>query len=231
MKQSDTKFTGFTPETFQFFNDLEENNYKPWFDEHKPVYESEVLLPLKAFAAAMTPSFYAVDPKMDLRPNKMISRIYRDIRFSKDKTPYKKQIWVMFQRPFTKATDEWTLFPGYYFEIGKGGAGYGMGLFEGKKKIMDAYREQVEYDPDYFEQITNGLLEKKGFQLGGEAYKRPLKNDLPEKLQPWIQKKGVYLYKQLPVSEMLFSSRLIEFMEKEFSNLHPLYDFFVDICD
>lgn len=231
MKQSETKFVGFSPKTFQFFRELEENNYKPWFDEHKSIYETEILQPLRAFAVAMTPSFYEVDSQMEFRPNKMISRIYRDIRFSKDKTPYKNHMWVMFQRSFMKTTDEWTSFPGYYMEIGKEGVNYGMGLFDGKKKIMDAYRDRIEYDPDSFREIVEGLQEKQAYVLGGEQYKRPLKNNLSDYFQPWVQRKGVYLTKNIPESKIMYSADFVSFMEKEFSYLHPLYEFLVDICD
>jgi uncharacterized protein (TIGR02453 family) len=230
MKASE-KFTGFSRETFRFFAGLEENNYKPWFEEHRPVYESEVLQPLKALAVALTPSFYAMDPQMDLRPNRMISRIYRDIRFSLDKTPYKKHMWISFQRMLKKQTPEWENFPGFYLEIGKDGAGYGMGMFAAKKKIMDRFRDQIEYEQAHFKKITAGLLDKHHFILGGEEYKRPLANDLPDYFQTWIQRKGIYLYKNIPVSETLFSDDFVSCMEKEFSLLHPLYDFFVDVCD
>jgi uncharacterized protein (TIGR02453 family) len=225
------KFTGFSRETFRFFAGLEENNYKPWFEAHRPVYESEVLQPMKALAAALAPSFCAIDPQMDLRPNRMISRIYRDIRFSPDKTPYKKHMWISFQRLFKKQTPEWENFPGFYLEIGKEGAGYGMGMFAAKKKIMDRFRDQVEYEQAHFKEITAGLLDKHHFVLGGEEYKRPLNNDLPDYFQPWIQRKGIYLFKNLPISEAFFSEAFVARMETEFSLLHPLYDFFVDVCE
>jgi uncharacterized protein (TIGR02453 family) len=225
------KFAGFSPETFRFFAELEENNYKPWFDEHKPLYESEVLQPLKALATALTPFFAAVDSQMDFRPAKIISRIYRDIRFSPDKTPYKKHLWIAFQRPFQKQTSEWASFPGFYMEIGKEGSGYGMGMFEAQKKVMDRYRDRVEYEPEHFRKITAGLIEKHLFEIGGEEYKRPLKNELDEYFQPWIQRKGIFLTKHIPVSELLFSDHLVRYMEKEFALLQPLYDFFIDVCD
>jgi uncharacterized protein (TIGR02453 family) len=229
--KSPGKFTGFSPETFQFFADLEENNYKPWFDEHKPVYELEVLQPLKALAVALTPSFYAIDSQMDLQPNRMISRIYRDMRFSPDKTPYKKHMWISFQRPFQKQTSEWATFPGFYLEIGKEGSGYGMGMFAAQKKTMDNYREKVEYEQAHFRSITAGLLDKHGFEIGGEEYKRPVKSELDEYFQPWIQRKGIYVTKSLPVSDVIFSENLVKYLEKEFALLQPLYDFFVDVCD
>lgn len=224
-------FKGFTPETFQFFADLKENNYKPWFDEHKHIYETEVLYPLKALAVALTPAFYEIDPEMDFRPNKMISRIYRDIRFSKDKTPYKSHMWLSFQRPFVKTTDDWTSFPGYYMEIGEEGVNFGMGMFQAKKRIMDVFRDKVEYEQSHFRNITEGLINDNGFILGGEEYKRPIINNLSAYYQPWIQRKGIYLHKNIPIGDILYSDKFVLYMEKQFSPLHSLYEFFVDVCD
>ncbi|KAA6317762.1 hypothetical protein EZS27_032136 [termite gut metagenome] len=225
------KFSGFTPDTLQFFAELEENNYKPWFDEHKLIYEQQVLQPLKALAAALTPFFASVDSQMDFRPVKLISRIYRDIRFSHDKTPYKTHLWIAFQRPFQKQSSEWMSFPGFYMEIKKDGSTYGMGLFEAQKKVMDRYREQVAYEPQQFRKITAGLVEKHHFKIEGEEYKRPLKNDLDEYFQPWLQRKGLWLTKSIPVSDILFSEKLVPQMEKEFALLQPLYEFFVNVCE
>jgi uncharacterized protein (TIGR02453 family) len=225
------KFTGFSPDTFQFFAGLEENNYKPWFDEHKPIYELEVLQPLKALAVALTPFFYNVDSEMDFRPNRMISRIYRDIRFSPDKTPYKKHLWISFQRPFQKQTGDWASFPGFYMEIGKEGGSFGMGMFEAQKKVMDRFRDQVEYEPEHFKSLTAELTDKHNFTIGGEEYKRPVKNELDAYFQPWIQRKGIYLTKYIPINEIFYSDKLISYMEQEFALLQPLYDFFVNVCD
>ena len=224
-------FSGFTPETFRFFAELEENNCKPWFDEHKSIYESEVLLPLKALANALVPFFASVDSQMDFRPVKLISRIYRDIRFSHDKTPYKKHLWIAYQRPFQKQSTEWMSFPGFFMEIGKEGSNYGMGLFEAQKKVMDRYREMIEYQPEPFKKITAGLVEEHGFIIEGEEYKRPVKSDLDAWFQPWIQRKGIWLVKSIPVGGVLFSEELVAYLEKEFALLQPLYDFFVDICE
>jgi uncharacterized protein (TIGR02453 family) len=221
------KFTGFTPETFQFFNDLKENNYKPWFDEHKPIYEKEVLQPIKALVLAITPALYAIDPQMNFRPNKIISRIYRDIRFSNDKSPYKTNLWFTFQR----IVQNWENFPGFYAEIGNNGYQYGMGLFMGKKKVMDDFRFKVGLERDHFREITEDLIGKHGYKIGGETYKRTLNNDLPEYFQQWIQVKSVYLYKKFPVGEELYREDFAQFLANEFTLLQPLYEFMIDICD
>jgi uncharacterized protein (TIGR02453 family) len=189
------------------------------------------LQPLKALANTLVPFFASIDPQMDFRPVKLISRIYRDIRFSHDKTPYKKHLWIAYQRPFQRQTTEWMSFPGFFVEIGKEGANYGMGMFDAQKKVMDRFREMIEYQPEQFKKITAGLVEEQGFTIEGEAYKRSLPSKLDDYFQPWIQRKGIYLVKSIPAGEILFSENLAAYFEKEFALLHPLYDFFVDICE
>ncbi len=220
-------FTGFTPETFQFFRDLGENNCKPWFDEHKYIYEQELLQPLKSLVTAMTPAMYEVDKQIDFRPNRMLSRIYRDTRFSHDKTPYKTHMWMTFQR----LVPEWQNFPAFFMEISADGYLYGMGLYGSKKKIMDDLRERIEYQPEHFREITRDLTGKSGFILEGEQYKRPLKNSLPEYFQPWMQRKSVYIYKKCPVGNELFNSGFADFLSSEFTSTKPLYDFLADVCE
>ena len=229
MKQQKIEpFSGFSPETFKFFNDLKEYNHKPWFDKNKPIYEEEILRPLKALAHVMTPVMYAIDPRINMNPNKIVSRIYRDVRFSKDKTPYRTSMWISFQRLLT----DWQNFPGYYLEISENGYQYGMGLYLPKKKEMDNFRSAIEYDPNHFREMTEDLIGKNGFIIGGEEYKRPMgKNALPEYFQQWIQRKSIYLYKQFPVGEELFSVDFAQFMADEYTLLLPLYDYLVEICE
>ena len=78
-------FTGFHPESLQFFKDLKANNNKPWFDAHKPDYERYVLAPARDFVVALGKRLRELSPDVvaDPRVNKSIFRIYRDIRFSK----------------------------------------------------------------------------------------------------------------------------------------------------
>ena len=221
------KFTGFTPGTFEFFAGLKENNYKPWFEEHKPVYELEVLQPLKALVLAMTPAMYSIDSQMNFRPNKIISRIYRDIRFSKDKSPYKTNMWITFQR----MVSDWECYPGFYMEISADSYQYGMGLWMGKKNIMDEYRAKIEYEPEQFQQMTEDLIAKHRFEIGGDEYKRPISNSLPDYFQTWIQRKSIYLYKTFPIRKELFDEGFVHYLSDEFSLLQPLYDFLRDVCD
>jgi len=220
------KFTGFTQETFDFFSGLKENNYKPWFEEHKAVYERAVKQPLKALVLAMAPAMYSIDSQMNFNPNKIISRIYRDIRFSTDKSPYKTNMWITFQR----IVPDWESFPGFYMEINGVEYQYGMGLWMAKKNVMDDYRAKIEIEPEHFRQITEDLTGKHHFVLGGDEYKRPLINSLPDYFQPWYQRKSIYLYKICPIGKELFDEGFAQHLFKEFALLQPLYNFLVDVC-
>jgi len=221
------KFTGFTQETFDFFAGLKENNYKPWFEERRAVYERAVLQPLKALVLAMTPAMYSIDSQFNFQPNKMVSRIYRDIRFSTDKSPYKTNMWIMFQR----TVPDWENYPGFYMEINDEGYQYGMGLFMAKKNVMDEYRAKIEYEPEHFRQMTKELIDKHHFVLGGDEYKRPINNSLPDYFQTWIQRKSIYLYKVCPVGKEMFDEGFAQHLAKEFTLLQPLYEFMADICE
>ncbi len=218
------KFSGFTPATIQFFKDLEENNYKPWFDANKQVYEKELLEPFRAMIAAMTPAMYGIDPRFELRPHRVLSRIYRDTRFSKDKTPYKTCLWMTFQRPVTN----WENFPGFFMELSAKGYLYGMGLYMANKQTMEDFRSRVVEDPSYFQSITSGLTGKRKFQVDGELYKRALSNELDDYFQPWMQRKSVWLMKNCPIGDEVFDERIRLQLEDDFTAMKDLYQFFLD---
>jgi len=220
------KFTGFTQGTFDFFAGLKENNYKPWFEEHRSIYEKEVQQPLKALVLAMTPAMYSIDSQFNFQPNKIVSRIYRDIRFSTDKSPYKTNMWITFQR----IVPDWTGFPAFYMEISDEGYQYGMGLYMAKKNVMDEYRAKIEYEPEQFRQMTQNLIAGHHFVLGGDEYKRPINNSLPYYFQTWYHRKSIYLYKICPVGKELFDEGFAQHLYKEFALLQPLYEFMTDVC-
>lgn len=216
-------FDGFKPETFQFFKDLEQNNYKEWFDNHKSIYTDAVLKSLKLLVAYLSPTMQVIDPSFELRPHRVISRIYRDVRFSKNKDPYKTCMWFTFQIPVPR--DDWKDYPGYFMEIRGDEYTLGMGLLAPKKKVMDVFREEVEYNAEEFKQITQRTVLDRGFSVQGEEYKRPITNDLTEYYQPWIQRKGVWVGKTCLIGGEIFSQNFAEKTKEDFLALEWLYNF------
>jgi len=221
------KFTGFTQETFDFFAGLKENNCKPWFEEHKDMYKQDVLQPLQGLVLAMTPAMCSIDSQMNFQLNKVISRIHRDIRFSPDKSPYKTNMWMVFQR----IVPDWEGFPAFYMDINADSYQYGMGLYMAKKNVMDEYRAKIEYEPETFRQMAEAVIGKHHFTLGGDEYKRQIPNSLPDYFQTWYQRKNIYLYKNCPIGKEMFNEGFAQHLAGEFTLLQPLYEFMVDICD
>lgn len=219
----DLVFKGFTPETFKFLADLKENNYKEWFDAHKQIYEKELLIPLKALVSTLSPAMYNIDQSFELRPHRCLSRIYRDTRFSKNKEPYKDFMWMAFQIPVTN--DVWKDYPGYFMEISATGYTLGLGLFQPKKKVMDAFRDEITYDSEEFQRITQKVVLDRGYVINGEEYKRPIPNDLPEYFQPWINRKGIWVSKSSPIGEELYTADFANIVKDDFIAMEWLYNF------
>jgi uncharacterized protein (TIGR02453 family) len=213
--------TIFTSETFDFLRDLRANNARGWFDAHRAIYTASVLGPLLALVEALAEPMLDIDSAFVVAPavGKTISRIYRDTRFSKDKSPFRDHMWITFKRPGA----DWQDAPGYYCEINPDGFSYGMGLYAPTRETMDAFRGVLEKTPAVFHTAMQGLEE---FQVGGESYKRPLNPALPAELQPWYQRKSIYWYRSGSVDARLTSADFAPFLAGEFARLAPLYAFF-----
>lgn len=216
-------FNGFTPATIQFFKDLQDNNYKEWFEEHRSVYDNELVKPFKELISTLTPTMYNIDSQFELRPHRVLSRIYRDVRFSKNKDPYKTCLWMSFQVP----TPDWVNIPGFFMELNAETYFYGMGLFAPKKKTMDALRDSIAYDAKEFQAQTQKILDR-GFVIYGDEYKRPIPNELSEYFQPWVQRKNLYVGKSIPINEDVFSPKFAEIIREDYESLVWLYDFLKD---
>lgn len=91
----------FTRETFQFFRDLRKNNKKAWMDRNRERYQRAVVQPFRLLLEELTPAILELDERFDVsgRTGRNFSRINRDIRFAKDKTPYKAQMYLKFELP------------------------------------------------------------------------------------------------------------------------------------
>ena len=91
-------FTGFTDETIQFFLDLRFHNYTEFFHEQHDRYIETVQRPFYELISDLAPVALKIDPSMEVRPHKCLSRIHRDTRFSKDKSPYRDHLWFLFRQ-------------------------------------------------------------------------------------------------------------------------------------
>ena len=129
-------FTGFTDETIQFFLDLKFHNNTPYFHEQHDRYVETVQTPFYEMITDLGEEMRKIDPMMEIRPYKCLSRIHRDTRFSRDKSPYRDHLWFLFRR--AGEPREKSLF--YYFEFGADRLSWGMGIWGENRELMDLFR-------------------------------------------------------------------------------------------
>lgn len=217
-----TYFEGFSQKTIDFLSNLRENNNKQWFEAHRTEYEEHLISPMKLLVEELASTILSIDPYMDVRPmvNKTISRIHRDLRFSKNKSPYKTVMWIAFKQNRT----DWKDTPGLFFEFCPEGYRYGMGLYDASRQTMDAFRELLDSKPDTFLKAISSL-EKYGFELQGEKYKRTIDPSKTGVILDWYQRKSCYVACSKYMNRDFFSPELAGELSRAFMSLKPLYDF------
>jgi TIGR02453 family protein len=224
----DTSFCGFSPDTLRFLCSLRDNNNKEWFESNGGLYEKYVLQPMKALVSDIGPFMLSIDPYFDIAPsvNRTISRIYRDIRFSKDKSPYRSNIWITFKQ----MSRDWKGDPVFFFEIFPDFYRYGMGFYSASKDTMDNLRRQIDEKPREFLKAVSFLNDNRDFSLEGDKYKRNLK-DLPPELLDWYQRKNLYITCSREIDNTLFSNKLLGELMSGFEKLSPFYHYLWKIKD
>lgn len=222
MTEEERKFTGFSRKTLKFLRGLNANNNKTWFEAHRADYENYVLGPLRNLVTDLGDFMLDIDLCFEITPavNKTISRIYRDTRFSKDKSPFRSTVWITFKNQ----NKDWTTrVCGYFFELSVSAYRYGMGFYNAAPAIMSKFREQIDENPKEFNKVISFFPKQHTFVLEGEKYKRIIDKSKPEKIQEWYQRKNMYLVCNRKIDETLFSRKLVDDLISGFGMIAPLY--------
>ena len=213
----------FSPSTLDFLVENRLRDSRDWYKEHKDQYNLLVLEPLMDFVNSLTPVMLDIDPQFITEPrvDRTISRIYRDTRFSKDKSLYRDNMWVVFMR-------EKKLYgglPAFYFDLNPNGFSYGMGYYQASTATMEALRRLIIKNDPSFKKAERALRNQDLFVLEGDAYKRSKYPDAPAPLREWLDKKSVSFNCHSTDSDLLFSDGLTEVLAEGYRLLAPVYDF------
>jgi uncharacterized protein (TIGR02453 family) len=172
-------FAGFTPGAIEFLTDLAENNERAWFQPRKGEYERLLKEPLEALCAALAERLAARAIPLAADPKRSPFRIYRDTRFSKDKSPYKTNVgatfpWVEADGGAGEPVEDGAHANGGYFHFQPGEMYAGGGMWRAEKPRLDALRQVLVEQPDKVREA----IEEPGFVawFGGvethESFKR-----------------------------------------------------------
>jgi uncharacterized protein (TIGR02453 family) len=148
-------FNGFTPAALAFFRDLAANNNKPWFLEHKADYDTLVVAPFRELLKDVGLGCAARDIPLGSDPAKALFRIYRDVRFSKDKTPYKTNAGAALTRDGGKSGDNGVL----YIHLAPEGSFIASGFYHPEPVKLGAIREAIFTEPARFAAVLDGLAQ------------------------------------------------------------------------
>ena len=158
-----------TQETFNFFKQIEENNNKPWFEKNRPSYEAAKTNFLE-FMEVLLPKIRTIDQIVEKDLKKYASRINRDIRFSKDKSPYRNSISALIERElgYKKCP--------FYICIQPNGSFIGGGVYQPKPPLLKRVRQEIDYNSSEFHKIIGKPSFKEKFgKITGDSLVRPPK--------------------------------------------------------
>ena|SRR5437867_8502406 len=185
-------FPGFAKEGLQFLRSLKRNNNREWFQKHKSIYETQVRQPMESLIEAMAAEFQRFAPEMVASPKVSAYRIYRDTRFSKDKSPYKTHVAAVFPRAgFGKHEGA-----GYYLHIAPAELLIGGGLYMPLPEDLNAVRSHIAENPETFLDIIEARQFRRLFgAIGGDQLSR-----LPRGFPPDHAAANYLRYKQFLAS-------------------------------
>lgn len=226
-------FTGFNADFWQFFTELKDNNNREWFAANKGRYQDRVVAPISAFISAIGPKLrdisrhYTADP----RPNKgSMFRIYRDVRFAKDKRPYKEHAAAHFRHHLGKNAHA----PGFYVHLEEGNIRYGGGIWTPPTETLGKIRQRIVDKPDKWRTvIENEDIIRQFGAVRGDGLKRPPRDidggiDADAVHMADLKRKSFFAIKDAGSSDMASRADFVDEVITTFEAATPLMYFISD---
>ncbi len=211
----------FTQKTFDFLSRLAANNSRDWFLENKPVYEGTIRIPALNFITDFANELAIISPHFTALPKKVggsLMRVNRDIRFGKDKRPYKTNIGIQFRHEVGKDIHA----PGFYLHIENGECFVGVGIWRPDSNTLGKIRDAIVDKSDAWIAVREDKNFNRHFVLEGGALKnapRGYVKDHP--LIEDLKRKDFIAIASLSEKEVT-SKKLLSLVTERFSQATPL---------
>jgi uncharacterized protein (TIGR02453 family) len=213
----------FTEEFIDYLKGLSRNNNREWFHAHKKEYEQHVKKPFNDFVAEIIDRVSVLDPEVEIEPNDAVFRIARDIRFSKDKTPYKTHMAAV----ITPEGRRNRQYPGLYFHFSPGGVWIGGGMYQPDKEDVLKVRRAMVRDGKTLVRALKGKQFRELFgELRGEENVRLPKEFAAEvERYPYIAKKQFYYFAEYDDPRLVLRKDLAGFVMRHYRAGRKVNDF------
>ena len=217
----------FSQQTIDFLVENRLQNDKAWFEERREQYNQLVLAPLVSLVEELTPTLLGIDDKLLCIPkiDKSISRIWRDARFSKDKSIFRDNMWCMFVRQKNVGLPE------FFFVITPQEFFYGCGYFAASSASMESVRRLILNNDKSFKAALSVYKKHSEFQLEGEMYKRTRHPDAPDNLKLWLDRKSICVMRTCTDFNLLYSNKLAATIATDYKAIAPIYNFLMKAED
>jgi uncharacterized protein (TIGR02453 family) len=222
-----SRFPGFPPEALKFFRSLARNNNRDWFQPRKATFEEQVRLPMRELVEALNGSMKSFAPEYATDPAKAIYRIYRDTRFSKDKTPYKDHIAASFYRSGTGPHR----YGGYYVHVSHKEAAVGGGVYMPEPDVLLAIRGHIAANHQKLRKILAAPAVRRSLgELQGEQLARVPKGfPATHPAADLLRFKSFILYVNLD-PELATTPEFFGEVLGRFRSMKPFLDFLTASC-
>jgi uncharacterized protein (TIGR02453 family) len=220
----------FTKSTFSFLDELAANNNRTWFEENKSRYEALVREPAFDFIEAMEPALKTFAPSFRAEPRKVggsLMRVFRDTRFSRDKTPYKTNIGIQFRHVLGKDVHA----PGFYVHIANDECFFAVGCWHPESDALGKLRDLIAQKPEKWFAVRDDKKFTAQWKLWGERLTRPPRGYAADHVAiEDIKRKDFAAIASLSVKEVSGKS-LVSLAEKRFTEAVPFMKFLCEALE
>lgn len=220
----------FNRKTFKFLKELNANNNREWFTANKQRYEDEVRTPALNYIESMTQHMAKISPYFVVSAKKVggsLMRVHKDIRFSKDKTPYKTNVGIHFKHARGKDVHA----PGFYLHLEPGELFIAAGIWRPESSTLKNVRTLIDEYPDEWKGLTRKVTGKSGYQFDGDSLKRPPMGFSKEHpLLDDLKRKDFIVVKKLKVTDV-YAKDFSKHSAQMFKTASPLVNFVCDADD
>ncbi|MGA2298361.1 MAG: DUF2461 domain-containing protein [FCB group bacterium] len=228
MKTISTAFKGYSPKVKAFFKDLKDNNNRDWFQEHKEFYENEIKGTSQALVSDMAERFAMLGMPYVADPKRSIFRIYRDIRFSPNKDPYKTNTGVFFPYSLHQTAKKPVESLGLYFHIDFKDTFIAGGIHMPPNDILKITRQRITEDWEELDKILKSKTFKKEYpySMVGETLKKvPQGYPAEHPAADWLKLKEYTVYCDIDFKDT-YTEGLMDILEKKAKAMAPFLEFF-----